>query len=153
MFKVQTRIYFSTPFIISNAYGGLTSKLQATISINNALINGSKTLAKSIKSITLEQRRVYCWTMRPFNKGSHAQRFTHDKQKQPASLPTQNNSGEGLKTHKNKPQVRFARETTTSGCSWSLLQTSLTLQNIGSWKLFLLVLCLQFMYFSSLQHK
>lgn len=55
LFKVQTRIFFSTPFIDSNVYGGLTSKLQATNSINNVLINGSKTLAKCIKTITLNR--------------------------------------------------------------------------------------------------
>lgn len=55
LFKVQNRIYFSTHFIVSNVYGGLTSKLQATNSINNVLINGSKTLAKYIKTITFNR--------------------------------------------------------------------------------------------------
>lgn len=39
---------FATPFIISNIDQWITSKLQATISINNTLISGSKTLVNSI---------------------------------------------------------------------------------------------------------
>lgn len=150
LFKVQTRIYFATPFIISEVCGGLTSKLQATVSINNALINGSKTSAKSIKSITLQQTWEQCWTMRPFNKGSNTQ---------PSPVINKNNQLPFIqktalrrvttisKNKQTETQVRFAQEITTSVCSWSLLQIFLTIQSIGSWKLFLFgALCLHFTY-------
>lgn len=50
--------HFATLFIMSNIDQWITSKLQATISINNTLISGSKTLVNSI-----------------FKKASHVNRF------------------------------------------------------------------------------
>lgn len=47
---------FATPFIISNIDQWITSKLQATISINNTLISGSKTLVNSIKKASCVNR-------------------------------------------------------------------------------------------------
>lgn len=47
---------FATPFIISNIDQWITSKLQATISINNTLINGSRTLVNSIKKASCVNR-------------------------------------------------------------------------------------------------
>lgn len=47
---------FATPFIISNIDQWITSKLQATISINNTLISGSRTVVNSIKKASCVNR-------------------------------------------------------------------------------------------------
>lgn len=92
--------------------------------------------------------------MRPLNKGSNAQRSPVIHKNNQLPFIQKNNSGEGLQPlkKKKKSQVLFSQEITTSGCSWSLLQTFLTIQSIGSWKLFLFgPLCVHFTYSSVLR--
>lgn len=46
--------------------------------------------------------------MRSFNKDFNTQRFIHEKQKQTAPLPAQNNSGGGLKDNGNEISGSFS---------------------------------------------
>lgn len=96
---------FATPFIISNIDQWITSKLQATISINNTLISGSRTLTSSIKKASCVNRHHGAdWQCHLPTKDCNGQSETQCPQQTlhsphpPVTIPTY---------HLNKPSKHF----------------------------------------------